>query len=281
MPLGVWPSSAFKKIGLKWGEVIYIDSDDCGAICNGKVCIRVKKDVMIEGSILINFEGIFHEVIVKEVGCWIPTVNEGVTSDQETGDEEEDGEFIRDEDDEDFNSNDESCHLDENIPSDELKRDGVLKDGKSPIIEQNDRVSKSCADIVNNEKLVETGDHLMGLNVENKSSNVHEKPCSRITKAMNSGNMDSCGSSNKRSATGNNKNFKKVSKLSLSSTSGSKGQELISLLNGLETEMDGQVVIEKMGRFIEIGEMLGYDMNGCSETREQLIKIIVELNVNQ
>lgn len=45
--------------------------------------------------------------------------------------------------------------------------------------------------------------------------------------------------------------------------------------------MDGQAVIEKMGRFIEIGEMLGYDMNGCSETREQLIKRIVELNVNQ
>lgn len=103
-------AECFQENRYEVGEVICTDNDDCDGICNGKVCIRVKKDVMIAGSILINFEGIFHEVIVKEVGCWIPTVNESDTSDQETDEEEEDGEFIRDEEDEDFNSNDASCH---------------------------------------------------------------------------------------------------------------------------------------------------------------------------
>ena len=47
---------------------------------------------------------------------------------------------------------------------------------------------------------------------------------------------------------------------------GSKGKELINLLNGMNVGEDPKLVLENMKRFIDIGTMLGYDMEGCEDT---------------
>ena len=95
----------------------------------------------------------------------------------------------------------------------------------------------------------------------------------------------SIGSINKEGVTSNGssnkKRFTKVHNLSFSTNSDSRGKELLALLNGMEAEEDGKRVADKMARFIEIGELLGYDMNGCKETREHLITRIEDMEVVQ
>ena len=54
------------------GEVFFIDKTGKGAICNGRVCIRVKKDVKFQGHVKMELEEMVHIVTVKEIGCWMP-----------------------------------------------------------------------------------------------------------------------------------------------------------------------------------------------------------------
>ena len=54
------------------GEVVFVDNSDKGGICNGRVAIRVNRKVSIQGSVWVEFDGIKHEVEVKELGCWMP-----------------------------------------------------------------------------------------------------------------------------------------------------------------------------------------------------------------
>ena len=73
MPLGTWSISAFKKIESLWGEVVFIDKVERGGIGTGRICIKLKSDVVVDEEVMIELEGIKHKIKVKEIGYWIPT----------------------------------------------------------------------------------------------------------------------------------------------------------------------------------------------------------------
>ena len=71
---------------------------------------------------------------------------------------------------------------------------------------------------------------------------------------------------------------KRVQMANSTSTSlGSKGNDLINLLNGIRSDTSPEIMIDNMKNFIDIGVSLGYDMSGCEETMSKLLNHMGEL----
>ncbi|KAL4589632.1 hypothetical protein LXL04_002540 [Taraxacum kok-saghyz] len=68
-----------------------------------------------------------------------------------------------------------------------------------------------------------------------------------------------------------------VVQMSCAASLGSKGSEMVRLLSGMGASNNHNKVIENMDRFIVIGEKLGYNMEGCVDTRSKLIRRMGEL----
>ncbi|KAL4579378.1 hypothetical protein LXL04_015521 [Taraxacum kok-saghyz] len=49
-------------------EVVFLDNHDRGGLCNGRVCIKVHNNKHTNGPVLVNMDGIIHEVWVKGIG---------------------------------------------------------------------------------------------------------------------------------------------------------------------------------------------------------------------
>ena len=64
---------------------------------------------------------------------------------------------------------------------------------------------------------------------------------------------------------------KKYVKMASSKSLGSKGNDVINLLNGMSSGTNPDTVVDNMKKFIDIGVTLGYDMDACEETRKNLL----------
>ena len=65
---------------------------------------------------------------------------------------------------------------------------------------------------------------------------------------------------------------------SASNSLGSNRDVLIAQLQEMGSAKDVLVVAEKMKKFIEIGECLGYDMKGCANSRIQMLQKMGEVD---
>ena len=70
---------------------------------------------------------------------------------------------------------------------------------------------------------------------------------------------------------------KKRVQMANSNSLGSKGNDLINLLNGIRSDTSPEIMVDNMKNFIDIGVSIGYDMSGCEETRSKLLNRMGEL----
>ena len=85
----------------------------------------------------------------------------------------------------------------------------------------------------------------------------------------------------KNESANNGRGGEDIPSLPSSKSMGSKGNELLHLLNGMQTGEDPNLVLNNMQKFIEIGVTLGYDIEGYEDTRRKLIKSMGELVVDK
>ncbi|KAL4573100.1 hypothetical protein LXL04_019893 [Taraxacum kok-saghyz] len=239
MPLGSWSASAFKKVAATWGEVVFLDSSYGGVICNGRVCVRVPRSKEISGERMVSLEGIKNVIKVRELGCWMPNLSE--TIDHALEDSEANmGGALSDEEREDSNSvgGSDSVEEGEVVMSDDgfnYEKVGKYSENRE---EQESMRKHSSAKSSRWDDEVEEEERVHASAAAPAPSLVREEPLQStatpsraFTKFWRSGAVDECNQ---------------------------------TLIRGGST---GTEVAERMKRFIEIGECLGYDMQGIQETR--------------
>ena len=69
--------------------------------------------------------------------------------------------------------------------------------------------------------------------------------------------------------------------VSCSFSLGSKGNELVELLNGMGTDNKIEAVVQNMEKFINIGTCLGYNMADCVGTKNKLISRMGAMEVDR
>ncbi|GJU45052.1 RNA-directed DNA polymerase, eukaryota [Tanacetum coccineum] len=75
LPLCAWSVAAFKTIAAKWGEVVFVDNDGEGPLCNGRVRIKIKNGRRVDEEMMGTIDGIHYPVWVKELGQWEPKIH--------------------------------------------------------------------------------------------------------------------------------------------------------------------------------------------------------------
>ena len=71
-----------------------------------------------------------------------------------------------------------------------------------------------------------------------------------------------------------------VPQVSCDKSLGSKGVAMVKLITGMGASDDHNEVLVNMNRFIDIGEKLGYNMEGCIDTRAKLVRSMGDMTVH-
>ncbi|GJX30764.1 RNA-directed DNA polymerase, eukaryota [Tanacetum coccineum] len=77
LPLNAWTPTAFKKIASSWGEPLFVDDDPSESVATGRVCIRSKIHGHIKETCKVMIKGKVHYVRVKEFAGWVPDMEAG------------------------------------------------------------------------------------------------------------------------------------------------------------------------------------------------------------
>ena len=295
MPLGAWSCEAFTKVAAKSGEVVFLDKNATGGIGKGRVCVRMDRKTKITDNVMVEPEGIKHLVEVKEIGTWMP--NGVQLSDQELSDDhneseedeeqEEFGDYFHDEEDmlemEDGEIlGDEPALSQGNVPDKIV--DGAVEDvpikeaGGMQIRKARWGDEEASVEVVSSkeEDPVATTQKQHSQTVDREeSTETPSRPPGFSKPAVASpsgvGGRVNSGSSVHQPAP--------IHALTLGSLD-SKEKEMVNILNGMGNSNKVISVVEDMEKFINIGECLGYNMEGCKESRSQLIARMGETVVN-
>ncbi|GKA61011.1 RNA-directed DNA polymerase, eukaryota [Tanacetum coccineum] len=74
LPLNAWTPKAFKKIACIWGEPLFVDDDPHENVAMGRVCIRTKIQGQINETCKVMIHGQTHNARVKEFAGWVPDI---------------------------------------------------------------------------------------------------------------------------------------------------------------------------------------------------------------
>lgn len=74
LPLNAWTPKAFNKIACTWGEPLFVDDDPNDNVAMGRVCIRTKIQGHINETCKVLIHGQSHNVRVKEFAGWVPDI---------------------------------------------------------------------------------------------------------------------------------------------------------------------------------------------------------------
>ncbi|GJY70811.1 RNA-directed DNA polymerase, eukaryota [Tanacetum coccineum] len=75
LPLQAWTINAFKKIASVWGEPMFVDEDPNENMATGRVCIKTKVSGAISEVCSVVIQNITHHVHVKEFAGWYPDID--------------------------------------------------------------------------------------------------------------------------------------------------------------------------------------------------------------
>ncbi|PWA93439.1 hypothetical protein CTI12_AA070330 [Artemisia annua] len=75
LPLHAWTTNAFKKIASVWGEPMFVDEDTNENMATGRVCIKTKVSGAISEVCSVVIKDITHQVHVKEFAGWSPDID--------------------------------------------------------------------------------------------------------------------------------------------------------------------------------------------------------------
>ena len=299
MPLGAWSCEAFTKVAAKSGEVVFFDKNATGGIGKGRVCVRMDRKTKITDNVMVELEGIKHLVEVKEIGTWMP--NGVQLSDQELSDDHNESEEEEEEEEEQEEFGD-SFHDEEDML--EMEDGEIL--GDEPALSQGNVPDKIVDGAVEDVPIKEAG------GMQNRKARWGDEEVSEevvrskeedpvaTTQKQHSQTVDREESTETPSRP---PGFSKPADASPSGVDGgvnsgssvhqpapihamtlgsldSKEKEMVNILNGMGNSNKVISVVEDMEKFINIGECLGYNMEGCKESRSQLIARMGETVVN-
>ncbi|GKE04646.1 reverse transcriptase domain, reverse transcriptase zinc-binding domain protein [Tanacetum coccineum] len=103
VPLLAWNNDTFKKIGSRWGEVLFIDDNDNTNRFSIRLCIKSSHAALIFASFMVTVKGVSYAIRVRELCSWTPSFS---ISDEENEEEQSVGrpsnnvdEFVKEGDD--------------------------------------------------------------------------------------------------------------------------------------------------------------------------------------
>ncbi|KAL4583477.1 hypothetical protein LXL04_008050 [Taraxacum kok-saghyz] len=229
MPLGAWSVEGFKKVAENWGEVVFSDSDQ-GGVCNGRVCVRTERRKRIQGQVVVELEGVKHWVDVKELGAWEDSNSDEGHFGMEHADDGEEGEILMDE------PRNVSVPMEEgrveDVSSEEEIRSGKKKWGDE--VELGMAVLQDIgSSAVKGNSLAHKGD---------SSAATPSRPLSFSHQPATSPLQDSKGAEVDQNA---GRECAQLPTAASSFSLGSKGNELVELLNGMGANNNIEGVVQK------------------------------------
>nr|GEW34341.1 hypothetical protein [Tanacetum cinerariifolium] len=72
IPLHLWSSSTFSRIGMKWGTVMDIEESPCSSFAHKRLCIKTSMAVNILETFKVIYKGKVFMVHAKELFTWSP-----------------------------------------------------------------------------------------------------------------------------------------------------------------------------------------------------------------
>nr|GEZ82748.1 RNA-directed DNA polymerase, eukaryota [Tanacetum cinerariifolium] len=244
LPLKAWTPSAFKKIVNSWGSPLFIDDDPNETVSTGRVCIKTRIQGHINEFCIVNVLGKTYNVYVKEFAGWAPDIKE--TDSTTYSNSEMDKHEKHDE------------KVDDNVPSD--NEEGEIPNNDDCEWEEHTNIPQGTHEEANHD-LPE--DHI-SLKIDEKvmKDDPVLNPKSPGLEAHNSnGNSFSSGGPHLKS--------KQASHFSSAPPMPSRNSKSQSKSFGNQGSM-----IEAFISSIEIGKVLGYDMEGCKNDLKKFIDSI-------
>ncbi|PWA45386.1 hypothetical protein CTI12_AA518330 [Artemisia annua] len=95
VPLKVWTKNTFTKISSKWGEFLFEEDKENLCLNSKRVCIKTKLENNIFESVKIIVHGKIHWIRAKEVSDWVPDFMEDEEGKDESDEETEDADSVK------------------------------------------------------------------------------------------------------------------------------------------------------------------------------------------
>nr|GEU76535.1 RNA-directed DNA polymerase, eukaryota [Tanacetum cinerariifolium] len=245
--LNAWTPKAFKKIACSWGEPLFLDDDPNKSVALGRVCIRSKIHGHINETCKVLIHDKAHNVRVKEFAGWVPDIEAMDTRSEKKSDVE--------------------------IPE---EQDNIIDDHDSLNVEEGEIQEKKETEEVN-----AANSHNFSWAEESGNADKDHLVASPINLSMKSKNHSTTespkaprGDSETFSKPPGYENFKHQNKHnsqhSSSSCPGAKSSRASKPLS-IAFSNHGSM-IEALVSQIEMGKVLGYDMEGSTNDLKKLIE---------
>ncbi|GJT09441.1 RNA-directed DNA polymerase, eukaryota [Tanacetum coccineum] len=229
-----------------YGEVMFVDNEDEGPLCRGRVCIKVKNEGQLNKNMMVKIDEIQYPIWVKEVGTWEPKINSHHDNSK--------GDYTTSEDPTSDASSDDEKIMEDDIL---LNDDGLVQE------KENEEDIKPAPINVEHE-------------VVNNSEEGEPMPVSNLQNTTDSGPSKSSGFEMFHNATkiDDAERINEVTECSFSSHSA-------ATFGGKKGTHNVISFIEDMSRFIDIGNTLGHDMQGCQISLDKLINNMSDIAPHQ
>ncbi|GKD71880.1 RNA-directed DNA polymerase, eukaryota [Tanacetum coccineum] len=96
VPMKMWTSNTFNKFLSKWGELLFEEDKENLSLYSKRICIKTKLQQNIFKTFKIIVKGKKNWIRAKEVSRWVPDFLEEEEGEDESNDDKDDNEFVRD-----------------------------------------------------------------------------------------------------------------------------------------------------------------------------------------
>nr|GEY32638.1 RNA-directed DNA polymerase, eukaryota [Tanacetum cinerariifolium] len=244
LPLHAWTTKAYKKFAGSWGEPLFVDEDPHDNISMGRVCIKTKIQGQITETCKVVIHGKPHNLWVKKFAGWVPNIKTIESLSSENSKTDNSDNHDHDIDDNGFHDIEEGEIRNVNVNQEEE----VVKDTQWSVgVEQIDK-DQVDSPINNTESHKQPTKETPGIQKEDLES-ISKPPGFEGYKS----------NSPKFSAGRKHQNFKQPSTSSFAPAKISR----VSKSHSKSSNNHGSMV-EAFTSHIEMGNILGYDMEGIS-----------------
>ncbi|GJY87623.1 nucleotide-binding alpha-beta plait domain-containing protein [Tanacetum coccineum] len=250
IPLKVWTKNTFTRIASKWGDLMHIEDQEEDCFHSKRICIITKLVENIFESFKIIIKGKVFWIRAKEVPGWIPDFLE---------EEEEDN---------DSDSNPKDDELDNDIVD---KQKYANEGGDSDVEEVSETIFEN----------VQSQSHKMDdCNIGKNESELEDpfKISDLINKKKHNTSIDASSNVSMKyppgfTPTDDGKTTSEVKKTSHSGKSMEDKEE--SMCSGhfkkAEIPRSRRSILQLMEEVVKVGQIMGYNMEGCSKNIEEII----------